>query len=201
MLWNRIRKLIERRINKYQIQKNHVIYSEMPSINGRIVICHDRYLQQSNEFPNIIIGKNAFINSGKDNNRIGRGLISVLRTIDNGKIIIGDNLKMSNATIVAMNEVKIGNDVMIGGGATIWDTDFHSINFETRVHDPFNDIKTEKIIIDDGAFIGAGAYILKGVHIGKKSVFGAGSVVTRSIPDGEVWGGNPAKFIKKLECD
>jgi acetyltransferase-like isoleucine patch superfamily enzyme len=48
-------------------------------------------------------------------------------------------------------------------------------------------------------FIGARCIILKGVTIGEKSIVAAGSVVTKNIPEGEVWGGNPAKFIKKIE--
>ena len=53
-------------------------------------------------------------------------------------------------------------------------------------------------MIKDHAFIGAHSLILKGVTIGKYSVVGAGSVVTKSIPDGEIWAGNPAHFIRKL---
>ena len=47
-------------------------------------------------------------------------------------------------------------------------------------------------------FIGANSIILKGVTIGERSIIGAGSVVTKNIPDDEIWAGNPAKFIRKI---
>ncbi|WP_443029399.1 acyltransferase [Sporofaciens musculi] len=40
---------------------------------------------------------------------------------------------------------------------------------------------------------------MKGVTIGRHSVIGAGSVVTKDVPDKEIWGGNPARYIKKVE--
>lgn len=58
---------------------------------------------------------------------------------------------------------------------------------------------TSPVVIKDGVFIGAHCIILKGVTIGEKSIIGAGSVVTKSIPDGEIWAGNPAKFIRRIE--
>ena len=54
-----------------------------------------------------------------------------------------------------------------------------------------------KIVIEDGAFIGAGTIITKPCTIGKNSIVGAGSVVTKDIPSDEIWAGNPAKFIRK----
>ncbi|MCM1225230.1 MAG: galactoside O-acetyltransferase, partial [Lachnospiraceae bacterium] len=54
------------------------------------------------------------------------------------------------------------------------------------------------IVIDDGAWIGAGATILLGVRIGRHAIVGAASVVTRDVGDYEVAVGNPAKVIKTL---
>lgn len=48
-----------------------------------------------------------------------------------------------------------------------------------------------------GVFIGANTTICNSVTIGENSIIGAGSVVTKDIPEGEIWGGNPAHFIKK----
>ena len=55
-----------------------------------------------------------------------------------------------------------------------------------------------KVIVEHDAFIGGGCIILKGVTIGAEAVVGAGSVVTKSIPPKEIWAGNPARFIKKI---
>jgi hypothetical protein len=59
-------------------------------------------------------------------------------------------------------------------------------------------LKFEKIIIEDNVDIGAGAIILPGVRIGKGSMVGAGSVVTKDVPPGTIVVGNPAKFLKSL---
>ncbi|MCT7525393.1 hypothetical protein N5T77_10065 [Aliarcobacter cryaerophilus] len=57
---------------------------------------------------------------------------------------------------------------------------------------------SQTVVIKEGAWIGANSIILPGVTIGKNSVIGAGSIVTKSIPDFSVAVGNPAKIIKKI---
>lgn len=54
-----------------------------------------------------------------------------------------------------------------------------------------------KVELKDFCFIGAGSIICSPVQIGKNAIVGAGSVVTKDIPDNEIWAGCPAKFIKK----
>jgi len=64
------------------------------------------------------------------------------------------------------------------------------------MHNGDNIVNTAPIIIRDYVFIGGSSIILKGVTIGKNSIVAAGSMVTKSIPDNEIWGGNPAKYLK-----
>jgi acetyltransferase-like isoleucine patch superfamily enzyme len=87
------------------------------------------------------------------------------------------------------------------GTFCIWDTDFHPIQFEERRANDITKITSAPIEIADDVFIGANSIILKGVSIGSRAVIGAGSVVTKNIPDDEVWAGNPARFIKKINND
>lgn len=52
-------------------------------------------------------------------------------------------------------------------------------------------------VIEDEVWIGARVVVLRGVRIGRGAVIAAGAVVTRNVPDGEIWGGVPAKFIRR----
>ena len=61
--------------------------------------------------------------------------------------------------------------------------------------------KSGKVDIKDNVWIGTSSIILPNVTIGEHSIVGAGSVVTKSIGSYEIWYGNPAKFIKKLEME
>jgi acetyltransferase-like isoleucine patch superfamily enzyme len=58
--------------------------------------------------------------------------------------------------------------------------------------------KTAPVVIEDDVLVGAGSIILKGVRIGRHSVVGAGSVVTRSVPASVLVAGNPARLVREL---
>lgn len=147
---------------------------------------------------NIIIRDNVTINSRLSANPISGQMYTSLLVSQNARLIIDKGAGISNSSISVFNSVYIGEDVFIGAGCKIFDTDFHSVNYEKRMSKNDDDIKSSPIVLEKGCFIGSNTIILKGVTIGKFSVVGAGSVVTKNIPSNEIWGGNPAKFIKKL---
>lgn len=139
------------------------------------------------------------INSGYRSNPIGGSNITSIVVNEGGTLHIGKNVGISNTAIVCMNKIVINEDVFIGGDCKIYDTDFHSIYYEDRIINGDICARSEPVYIGKGAFIGTGSIILKGVNIGDKSVIAAGSIVTKDIPSNEVWGGNPIKFLFKIE--
>ena len=89
---------------------------------------------------------------------------------------------------------------MIGADCKIYDWDFHSIRYRDRMAKPDTTVASKPVEIKDGAWIGAHSIILKGTVIGKRAVIGAGSVVAgKIIGDDEIWAGNPARFIRKID--
>ena len=146
----------------------------------------------------LIIGKNCRINSGTNHNIIGRQQKNIFWA--EGILSFGDNVGMSCSAFICHNCIKIGNNVTIGGNTVIYDTDFHPLEPEIRKRNSLdiNNIKTSPVIIEDNVFIGAHTTILKGVTIGKNSIVGACSLVTKSIPQNEIWGGNPARFLRRI---
>lgn len=104
----------------------------------------------------------------------------------------------SHCTLVDNEKIIIGNKVLIAPNVQIY-TAYHPILPEERLKDErptyFNTCAAP-VEIKDGAWIGGGTIILPNVTIGRNSVIGASSVVTRSIPDNCVAVGNPCRPIK-----
>ena len=147
-----------------------------------------------------VIGNNLKMNNGATGNPIGCFERCTIFVDKGAKLIIGDNVGMSQTAIICHTSINIGNNVKIGGGVCIYDTDFHALNPKLRASPSTDLINKEKkpVIIEDNVFIGAHSLILKGVIIEKNSIIGAGSVVTKSIPSNQIWAGNPAKFIRDI---
>jgi len=123
----------------------------------------------------------------------------VLTTWQAGAVLrIGRRCGLTGAVVVAAERVEIGDRVLLGANSTVTDTDFHPLDPWERQRDILNGA-TAPVIIEDDVFIGMHSLILKGVHIGRGSVVGAGSVVTRDVPPGVIVAGNPARIVKSLE--
>ncbi|MCS2324790.1 acyltransferase [Bacteroides fragilis] len=146
-----------------------------------------------------IIGKNFAMNNGIKGNPMGCYQKCTFFVDRNAELIIGNNVGISQAALICHKYISIGDDVKIGGGVCIYDTDFHSLNPEIRKSNDDLKMRIEKpVIIENSVFIGTQSIILKGVTIGKNSIIGAGSVVTQNVPANQIWAGNPARFIKNI---
>ena len=125
---------------------------------------------------------------------------------------LGEGTIISNQlTVVAPQNVKMGKHVYVMNGVLLMASggilveDYALIAAHAKIisndHDPyFRPIITcQPVIIKEGAWIGAGAAIMKGVTVGKYAIVGANSVVTKDVPDYAVVVGVPAKVIKYLD--
>ena len=121
-------------------------------------------------------------------------------------IFIGDKVIINmNCTFLDDNIIKIGNNVLIAPNVQLY-TATHPINanerfvndWDERSGDLFFRTKALPITIEDNVWIGGGTIVLPGITIGRNSVIGAGSVVTKSIPTYSVAVGNPCRVIREL---
>ena len=99
-----------------------------------------------------------------------------------------------NCVVLDVCLVKIGDYTLLGPAVQIY-TATHPLNAQLRRTQEF----AKPIEIGSDVWIGGGAILCPGVKIGARSVIGAGSVVTRDIPDGVLAYGSPAKVIKPLD--
>lgn len=160
---------------------------------NKIYFCRDRESKCE-------IGENFVFYSGDCLNPLTRNLYGCIYQEKGSCVKIGNNVGISSACIRSAVKIEIGDNVMIGGGAVIMDTDAHSLDYKLRKI-PLQDKANAAccpIVIKNDVLIGAYSIILKGVTIGEGSVIGGGSVVTKDIPSHCIAAGNPCKVIKYI---
>lgn len=129
--------------------------------------------------------------------RIGReSWIEVPFYCDYGSnIYLGEEVYFNfNCTILDPAKVKIGDRCLLGPNVQIY-TATHPLESKERKKGLES---AQEIFIDNDVWIGGAAIILPGIEIGSESVIGAGSVVTKNIPENVFAAGNPCKVIKKI---
>ena len=163
----------------YKIGKNSIIYFPTKYADTSIIYMGD----------NSTILQNARIQYFNNNQN------------KNAKLFIGNRTYiLFDFSALVAEDIIIGNDVLIASNVLIT-SENHLINPESKLSYMSQGIESEKVIIEDGVWIGEKSVILPGVTIGKKSIIGAMSVVTHSIPEYCIAAGNPAKIIKKYNFD
>ena len=109
-------------------------------------------------------------------------------------LVVGDHTFINyGSSISAHKLVRIGRHCLLGHYTFILDNNHHDLR-DHHVLPP-----SAPVIIDDHVWIGSKVIILPGVHIGRHSAIGAGSVVTKNIPPYSLAVGNPARVIRRLD--
>lgn len=150
--------------------------------------------------PDVLIGANvkisAFVNlygcSVGDNTKLGAFV-----EIQKGAAI-GKNCKISSHTFICEG-VTVQDNVFIGHNVTFINDKYPRATRADGSLQTEEDWSVVPTLVESGASIGSSVSILCGVTIGAGAMVGAGSVVTKDIPPGEIWAGNPARFVRKAD--
>lgn len=129
--------------------------------------------------------------------------LAVYGNSSESNITIGNNCYIGfgfSALSSAKANINIGNNVLFASNVLVTNEN-HGIDPEIEI--PYMDQKlsAKNVKIGDGCWIGEKVCILSGVSIGQKSIIGAGSVVTKSVPSYSIAVGNPAKILKQYNFE
>ena len=178
------------RINRMILKSHGVVFGKNIQIPSKVL-----WLIRGGR---ITIGDNFYLSSGNGVNPIASNLQADVYVEPGATLTIGNNVGMSSTRLWIHESARIGNNVKIGGCVLITDTDAHPMDYVVR-RSSNEGTKSALVVIEDDVWVGAHCIILKGVTIGARSIIGAGSVVTKSIPADCVAAGNPCRVIKNLK--
>ena len=158
-----------------------------------------RTIIRTHEKDAICIGDDVIFNSLDNVNLVGLKGATILCASKGSKIVIGNRTGLSASVLNSRGLIQIGDNVNIGGNVRIFDHDFHPIEWWARRKPEQTDkTRVRPVVIGDDVFIGTNAIILKGTHIGERSIVAAGSVVFGlNIPPDSIVKGNPAVIVKQ----
>lgn len=112
----------------------------------------------------------------------------------NAKLEIGNNVFINQGVrIVCTTNIRIGDGCLLGDECVLMDNDYHGVGKSPS--------KSAPIRLEHGSWLATRVIVLRGVTIGEKSVIGAGSVVTKSVPAGVFAAGSPARIIGSLDLE
>jgi len=121
-----------------------------------------------------------------------------VRVGDGAKVLVGPGASVTigddthfdgDSRLICAERISIGSGCAIAWGVLIMDTDFHRVDGRASCDAPTS--------IGDRVWIGASAMILKGVTVGDGAVIAAGAVITRDVPAGALFAGNPARLVRE----
>lgn len=189
----------------YKVINNIIFKLKNPRIDLSIFADISPYfLKNLKNKENIILGNTTIIG----NVTILEGTKFIDKSICSGDITIGryTSINGPNTFILSqINSIKIGSFCSIASGVRIQEY-FHEYRRPTTYYINRHILKKDflkdtfskgSIHIEDDVWIGANVVIMSGVKVGRGSIIGAGSIVTKDIPSYSIVGGNPAKVIKK----
>jgi len=143
----------------------------------------------------IELGAHVFLNSCPSGEPFRTGLMTYFPS---SRIKIGDNCSLNGTLIYSRKEVIIGDNCLFGPGVIVLDNDSHNTSIDPLVRRT-GKIQESPVVIGNNVWIGMRSIVMKGVNLGENSIIAAGSIVTNDVPSNQLFGGNPAKFIKALE--
>ena len=143
----------------------------------------------------VSIGENVTIVNRSKDNRAGVNHPTQLVSAKGAFLRIGSNVGISGASIICMERIEIGDNVLFGVNASVYDSDLHPMDSMERRNSGI--AKSAPVIIEDDVWLCANVLVLKGVRIGARSVIAANSVVTKDIPADTLAAGAPARAVGK----
>ena len=156
--------------NKSFFNHETSIVNENSNIGKNTKIWHFSHIRENSTIgENVTIGQNVYIDEG---------------------VVIGDNCKIQN-NVSIYKGVAIGNNVFVGPSVVFTNDLYPKVSGWSKD-------RIVKTIIEDSVSIGANCTIVCGIKIMSNSLIGAGSVVTKDVPENKLVFGNPAKLIRDI---